>query len=60
VAVTLLSPAYVVNNPMWLSTYLEFGGESVDKWLRGVCIFFKTFRRFERVYLFGGLREREV
>jgi len=39
---------------------MVLGGESVDTWLRGICVFFKAFRRFERVYLFGGYREREV
>jgi len=59
-AATLLPPAYVVNNPTWLRAYIVFGGESVDRWLRDICVFSKIFKRFESVYLFGGFREREV
>ena len=55
-----LPPAYVANNPTWLRAYLVFGGESLDTWLRDICVFFKTFKRFEMIYLFGGFREREV
>jgi len=60
VAVILLPLAYVANNPTWLKAYLVFGGESVDTLLRGICVLSKTFRRFERVYLFDRFRKREV